>query len=1235
MELRVTVFTRRSGRQLQWHTVGLGKDEQHLRGANGARLHQRLADALRKRVSKLWPEQVRALESPRGRKLEVLKLEMNLGTGGSRTRFRADVPLIIEPRTRGPAAEGELVVVYHPLRADEWFVHEPDRDLVEEAQIFFRRRWQDFDQGVLETLEADPKDRMRLVAVTVYPKRLSEKLTEKKPDPFAFLGAPSHDKGESLLGRLGTNETLAATEGTLAVGMPRSPYREQLELLLCGTDKAPVVLIGDAGVGKSTIIRHAVADLLRAENFASHRNLDRVHKVWQIRGRRIIAGMSYLGQWEQRCVDIVEACREHKGILWVDDLAAWGRIGESRESERSLATFFRGPLSRRELIMIGECTPQGWQQLQDDAPGLAAALTTIVVEPTTRAETMRMLIHESRRLEREHGVSFDPRGFRTIYELGGSLLSNTSYPGKALELLRVLGSGEYGMSADLRSVELALQNRGKIPAIKRYRELIHCGLKQAKDAVEAFMERGVWPPIQSMIKASIPSPDSLLSDPYPGRHGGPELGPRQVIRLLARRTGMPELLLSPERSVRAEDVEQAFTRQIMGQPAAVAAMRDLVVRIKAGLNDAGRPFGVYLFTGPTGTGKTEMAKCLAEYLYGDESRLVRFDMSEMTGPDAPARLIGDRFQPEGALTGKVRSQPFCVVLLDEIEKASPAVLNLMLQLFDDGRLTDASGTVVDFTHTVVIMTSNLGAKATPSVGFGDEGAAGDQEIDAAVREFFPPELFNRIDHVVRYSALPREAARLIARRELEKLLDRRGLTERNVFVRFTPSVVELAVAEGFNPRDGARSLKRWLEDHVGAFLADEISGRAAAAVRVFWLYIRDGRLQLRGEHLQEATALPEPSALEELVGWNAGRLRAEVPAALERAEALADSDALQRLADAVRSGLRPSTGGDVSTAEAVFNIERLRGEVLDIVELLRTQAAYDPLLADQGDLEARAEWEGELSEATDWATIPRRTGHPGGSVEVQIKNLDPRFITPDLPLQNRPALLDALGSLFFLEHAIEVAAEPQRHAVIIELTRMSRSSGAGRFQRQAPGLLEWLAEAYADARGDVEQLVVEDGTGRLRKLGRSARLGESYRQVALRIVGPAVRSFFEGDHGTHVRESLAGGTEIVRVRVLPAFGESGPVTAMDHLASQGQARDAFVEALEAGREDAMPANPDAVLPILRRYRFEPRGGDPAPIDVEDYRLSHVTSTRARRLADVLPTLWLLRLGADGRGEHEG
>lgn len=283
---------------------------------------------------------------------------------------------------------------------------------------------------------------MRAVAFTARPRSLLDELPARGRGTWDDLDAPGareagRPRGPRVLGRLGTDLTGKAAELSLPLGLPRSPYREQLQLLLNGPRKRPTLVVGPPRVGKSTLLHRWVHDLLVSEDYEGHRNLDRVHHVWQVSGQRVISGMSHLGDWEQRCMDLLQDARDHRVVLRVDDIAALGRLGRTRDSDCNLAEFFRGPVGRGDVVMVGECTPAQLQRLEDEAPSFAAHFSRVLVEETSPQETLRMALGEARQLELEHQIAFAPGLFDQLLQLSASLLSNAAQPGKALQLERL------------------------------------------------------------------------------------------------------------------------------------------------------------------------------------------------------------------------------------------------------------------------------------------------------------------------------------------------------------------------------------------------------------------------------------------------------------------------------------------------------------------------------------------------------------------------------------------------------------------------------------------------------------------------------------------------------------------------------------------------------------------------------------------------------------------------------
>ena len=311
-----------------------------------------------------------------------------------------------------------------------------------------------------------------------------------------------------------------------------------------------------------------------------------------------------------------------------------------------------------------------------------------------------------------------------------------------------------------------------------------------------------------------------------------------LIHFFSRQSGLPSFILWEQQARETNEILEYFSRRIIAQTNAVDTVTDVVAVLQQGLNDPERPLATLLFVGPTGVGKTETAKALAHYLFGSKDRLLRFDMSEFMDPWSVSRLIGSRLEPDGELTRQVQQNPFSVVLFDEIEKAHPSLFDTLLQVLGEGRLTNASGHTVDFCNTVVIMTSNLGVRESKKhLGFTKKsGQQLDSQFREAAEKFFRPEFFNRIDRVVAFRSLTRDAISPLVRRLLQDILGRRGLRRSHVLVEVDPALVDLLVDEGFDPQYGARSMKRLLEQRLTVPLARHLVSQWVKGTTIVQLY---------------------------------------------------------------------------------------------------------------------------------------------------------------------------------------------------------------------------------------------------------------------------------------------------------------------------------------------------------------------------------------------------------------
>lgn len=544
---------------------------------------------------------------------------------------------------------------------------------------------------------------------------------------------------------------------------PRAYFRDaEIELLERHLDHArhnSFLLVGPSGGGKTAILYELFRRIGLREN-----------KPWLVletSTSTLMAGTAYIGEWQTRVQEMAtHAQRPLSIVVYFKDIHQLADAGKHSKSDENMAAFLSAFVESGQLTLIGECTPDSFRKGIERHPSFNKLFTVFRVEEPSEADVREIVrrsahaIAERTAIESGRKLLFSDNTLTAVLEYGELYFPGLAAPGGAIKLLDHL--------VNLKLNHNAPPSKGETIVLEADIEIQH----------------------------------------------------EDVVRTLESFTGIPGLLLDDSQPLRLPEVRQFFESRVIGQSLAVESVIDLITLIKAGLTDPEKPMGVLFFVGPTGVGKTELAKALAEFIFGSSDRMLRFDMSEFKDFHSFEKFIGsqnaqaDSPLQMGSLLSRVRQQPFSVILLDEIEKAHANIFDLLLQVFDDGRLSDPTGRTTNFTQTIIIMTSNLGSDLTdaPVFGFHTPPETNLQDETARVMQsFFRPEFLNRIDRIVSFKPLEREHVRILAQRELGQVLLRSGITRRELRVDVDPGVIDILVREGFSPIYGARPLKRAVE----------------------------------------------------------------------------------------------------------------------------------------------------------------------------------------------------------------------------------------------------------------------------------------------------------------------------------------------------------------------------------------------------------------------------------------
>jgi ATP-dependent Clp protease ATP-binding subunit ClpC len=611
-------------------------------------------------------------------------------------------------------------------------------------------------------------------------------------------------KQGGALEEFGRDLTQEAAQGRIDEVIGRDAEIEQAVEILSRRRKSNVVLIGDAGVGKTAIaegLARRIASGDVPETLAGTRLV-----ALDMAG--MVAGAQFRGQFEQRLKAVLEEVKAADGqiLLFIDELHTILGAGNA-EGAMDAANMLKPMLARGELRMVGATTLDEYRRIERDG-ALARRFSAVHVDEPSLEDTVAILRGLRAAYEQHHGAEITDTALEAAARLSERYMTEQRLPDKAIDLI------------DQAGARLRVQTPGADDLAKLEAE------KDAAVADEDYERAG-------QLKARI---ESLQASDSPTSRVVDETA---VAHVVAARTGVPVGELVAGELERLAGLEDDLHERVVGQDEAVEVVSETIRRARVGLAEGDRPLGTFLFLGPTGVGKTELVKALAERLFGGESALVRIDMSEYREPHTVARLIGSPpgyvgYGDGGQLTEPVRRRPYSVVLLDEVEKAHPDVWNVLLQLMDDGRLTDGEGRTVDFTNAVVVMTSNLGAgEAKRSLGFTADKPAVQTErmLDAAKRTFLP-EFINRIDEIVTFEPLTAQQVARIARLMVDRVAERLH-TERGIELTVDDALVERLARDGFDEAYGARPLKR----HIRRTLERELTraivdGRLADGARV-------------------------------------------------------------------------------------------------------------------------------------------------------------------------------------------------------------------------------------------------------------------------------------------------------------------------------------------------------------------------------------------------------------------
>jgi ATP-dependent Clp protease ATP-binding subunit ClpC len=651
---------------------------------------------------------------------------------------------------------------------------------------------------------------------------LGEGQPQQQQQPAASGGSGSSSKPKSktpTLDEFGRDLTVLAREKKSDPVIGRSEEITRLVQILARRTKNNPVLIGDPGVGKTAIVEGLAQKIASGD----------IPEVLQ--GRRVmtldlaavVAGTKYRGEFEQRLKNIMEEIRRAKNqiILFIDELHTVIGAGAA-EGAIDASNMLKPALARGELQCIGATTLDEYRRYIEHDAALERRFQPINVEPPSIEDTVKILLGLREKYEQHHKVKYSEEALKAAAELSERYIPDRFLPDKAIDLIDEAGSRA---RLQLSTMPKTIKDReGELEALTKDKDNAIASQEYEKAARLRDQEKELKKSIEEQKKKWRASREETI----------PTISEEDIASVVSMWTGVPTMKLTEKESDKLLNMETVLHDRVIGQNEAIHSITQAIRRSRTGLKDPKKPVGSFIFLGPTGVGKTELARALAEFLFGNEESLIRIDMSEYMEKFAVSRLIGAPpgyvgYEEGGQLTEAVRRKPYSVVLLDEIEKAHPDTFNILLQIMDDGHVTDNLGHKVSFKNTVVIMTSNVGARLISkgkSLGFvshedvDKDYTAMKSTVMEEVKRHFNPEFLNRIDDIIVFHPLTREDARKI----LDIILTRvsKKLANQDIMPELTDEAKNFLVEQGFDPNYGARPLVRIIQRHLEDPLAEEI-----------------------------------------------------------------------------------------------------------------------------------------------------------------------------------------------------------------------------------------------------------------------------------------------------------------------------------------------------------------------------------------------------------------------------